>query len=154
MNTRLSLIIISLFLVTACSPSATGNREEQDHNMDTGVNMDMHDHDAIELADHEELPQVVMEAKKDPIGGWNIQLATKYFRFAPEHASQENVPGEGHAHLYVDGEKVMRIYSNWVHLNDLSPGDHVLKVSLNANDHSPLYHDGAEIASATTITQE
>jgi hypothetical protein len=47
-------------------------------------------------------------------------------------------PGEGHAHLYIDNVKRARLYGTWFHLEDLEPGKHIIRVTLNANNHSAL----------------
>ena len=36
--------------------------------------------------------------------------------FAPENVNQADVDGQGHAHIYVDGEKVSRVYGERFHL--------------------------------------
>lgn len=97
-------------------------------------------------------PTVALSATPDPISGVNVQVTTTGFRFAPEHASSEPVAGEGHAHLYVDGEKVTRLYTPWYHLAGLEPGEHTVTVSLNDNDHEALEVDGAPIEASTTVT--
>ena len=40
----------------------------------------------------------------------------------------EHVDGEGHTHLYIDGEKITRVYSNWYYLGKLEPGEHTIRV--------------------------
>ena len=62
--------------------------------------------------------------------------------------------GEGHAHVYVDGEKAARIYGPWFHLGALPPGEVTLGVTLNANDHSLLAVSGRPLKAEKTITVE
>ena len=100
-------------------------------------------------------PTVEITAEVDHVGGFNIHIVTENFRWAPENASQEFVPGEGHAHLYVDGEKVARVYGEWFHLNTsslgLEPGEHELTVDLNGNDHGVYLAQGIRVAASSTI---
>ena len=66
---------------------------------------------------------------------------------------EETTSGEGHAHLYLDGQKVGRMYGEWFHLNqDLSAGDHDIRVVLSANDHSDYVSGGDPIEATTTVT--
>ncbi len=98
----------------------------------------VHDHrgeDRVQVAEGFADPEVSLNIMKDPKSGYNLQISTKNFTFAPQNASLEHKDGEGHAHIYVDGEKVARIYSEWVHLDDLEEGERTIEVTLNANDH-------------------
>ena len=59
---------------------------------------------------------VEVTAEVDPIDGINVHIIPTGFVFAPERVNQADVDGEGHAHVYVDGEKVGRAYGEWFHL--------------------------------------
>jgi len=83
-------------------------------------------------------PTLDFVVTRDPDHGWNLHLITMNFRFAPENVGGEFVPGEGHAHLYVDGEQVARIYGSWFHIDKLRHGLVDVTVTLNGNDHSQL----------------
>ena len=51
--------------------------------------------------------------------------------------------------------KRQRLYGEWYHLDrDLSAGDHDIRVSLNADDHSEYVTGGEPIEATTTITVE
>jgi hypothetical protein len=88
----------------------------------------------------------------DPVGGWNLQIQTQHWAFAPERVNQSSLTTEGHAHLYLNGEKLTRLYSNWYYLPSLPPGEHTLTVGLNANGHEALMHQGTPIQDSVTIT--
>ncbi len=118
-----------------------------------GVTLDGHDHDAhggemaqgmehahddmLSLEDDGTAPELAVELIKDPASGWNLHLLVKNFVFTPENASQPHVSGEGHAHVYVNGAKISRLYGEWMHIASLPEGASV-KVTLNANDHRVL----------------
>ena len=53
-------------------------------------------------------------------------------------------------HLYIDGEKVSRLYGEWHHIGPLAPGEHEVRVELSANDHSAMAVDG-DIIDATAV---
>jgi hypothetical protein len=75
---------------------------------------------------------------EDEVGGWNLQIQTTNFRFAPENVNGANRDGEGHAHIYVNGEKIARVYGPWFHIGSLPEERNEVAVTLNANDHSGL----------------
>jgi len=65
----------------------------------------------------------------------------------------EPMAGEGHAHLYVDGVKVARIYGEWYHLETLPDDAQMISVGLYANNHQPLAVDGVEITDTVMIDE-
>ena len=88
----------------------------------------------------------------DPVSGWNLHVKVEGFTFTPEYVGAEPRMSEGHAHLYVDGVKVARVYGTDFHLGDLGPGTHRITLALAANDHRSFTHDGEEIE-ATVIVE-
>ena len=64
---------------------------------------------------------VGVEAKLDGTSAVNLKITTAEFTFAPESVNGPHVDGEGHAHVYVDGVKINRIYGPYYHLVGLSP---------------------------------
>ena len=110
-------------------------------------------HEPVEVRAGQPIPEVTLGATQDPMGGWNLHIETTNFTFAPQRASGPDLAGEGHAHLYVDGQKYARLYSPWFHLPSLAPGEHELLVTLNANNHAPLHAEGIPIESRVTVTQ-
>ena len=105
-------------------------------------------------------PAVSLEVTKDEIGGFNVHIISENFVWAPERASMEHVDGEGHAHIYLDGEKLGRVYAPWYHLNTsklgLKPGTYELMVDLNGNDHGVYTVDGENVQATASfeVTEE
>ena len=97
-------------------------------------------------------PTLDVELVDDPKGGWNLRLETTNFTFAPENVSTEHVDGEGHAHLYIDGERYSRIYGEWFQVPSLSEGEHTLRVELSANDHRTYAVDGTPVDASVMVT--
>lgn len=110
-----------------------------------------HDHGMMEISEGQPVPVVVIDVFPDPVAGWNLQVQTENWEFAPERVNASSVPNEGHAHLYLNGEKLTRIYSEWYHIPSLPPGEQVLTVSLNANGHEALMHNGEPIEASVKV---
>ena len=94
---------------------------------------------------------LALDVQPDPMGGWNLHIQTGGFRFAPEHASGPHVPGEGHAHVYANGEKIARAYGPWMHIAELPAGRVEISVTLNTNDHRPLSAEGRMLEATSTV---
>jgi len=94
-------------------------------------------------------PTASLELKKDPTGGFNVHVVTTNFTWRPEMASMKYVPGEGHAHVFLDGRKIMRIYNEWFHLNTYQfatkAGEQLLSIEFVGNDHAPYTIQGSPI---------
>ena len=95
---------------------------------------------------------VAVETSVDSVSGLNVHIITEGFTFAPENVNSAHVEGEGYAHIYVDGEKITRIYTPWHYLGDLEPGEHEIKVTLNANSHEEYTFDGSKVEAATVVS--
>lgn len=95
---------------------------------------------------------VSITAEPDAHGGVDVRIATEGFQFAPDSVDQAHTPGAGHAHIYVDGVKLGRVFEPDYRIDPLPPGQHEIRVSLNTNDHSGLVYDGAKVESTVTVT--
>ncbi|MEM6837040.1 MAG: hypothetical protein AAF609_09300, partial [Cyanobacteria bacterium P01_C01_bin.120] len=109
-------------------------------------------HGALMIPEGQPVPEVVIEVSADPVSGWNLQVQTANWSFAPAAVNTASNTSEGHAHLYINGEKVTRIYGEWYHIPSLPPGEHVLTVGLNANGHEALMHEGEPIESSVEVS--
>lgn len=116
-------------------------------------NKNEHFHSQIELAGmpQDDIPSITMRILEDAMGGYDINIQTSNFRFAPDHVGQKDVMGEGHAHIHVDGQKVGRIYGNWYYLDALPPGTHEISVTLNSNNHEDYVIRGTPIEASEVI---
>lgn len=112
-----------------------------------------HDHDhqqIIELA-ADTAPTIALSVLPDPVTGWNLHAETTNFVFAPANSGEAHLAGQGHAHIYLNGEKLARLYGNWFHLGSLPEGPVELRVGLYSNDHKSLSVAGAPIADSITF---
>lgn len=90
----------------------------------------------------------------DEIGaeGGEVTLVAENFTFVRTEVGAPHVPGEGHAHVYLNGLKLGRLYEEKVTLGGLMPGDYVLRISLNTHDHQAYLDDGVPVAAEVTFT--
>ncbi|QPM91043.1 hypothetical protein [Pseudooceanicola algae] len=103
-------------------------------------------HDHSDTAENGAPVSVDFEAFAEGEGSVNLHILTTDFRFAPNAVNTMPKTGEGHAHVYVDGEKMARAYGPWINLTGLDPGKQVtIRVTLNANNHQPLTQDGTPV---------
>lgn len=142
-----NFLLIFALLISAYTYSAWHQYEEYRADQSTHSGQVM-------VADSSQVPTVDIHVEKDSLSGWNLKLDTQAFTFMPEKFGAAHVPGGGHAHLYVDGEKRARIYSRWYHIPDLPRGSHTLRVTLNANSHDEYVHDGRVIADTAKVDVE
>jgi hypothetical protein len=103
----------------------------------------------------EAAPQATLKLQKDPTGGFNVHVVTTNFMWRPEMASMQHVPGEGHAHVYLDGRKIMRIYNEWFHLNTYQfstrAGEQLLSIEFVGNDHAPYTIQGVPVGAEQIV---
>ncbi|HEX6982862.1 MAG TPA: hypothetical protein VF181_08880 [Balneolaceae bacterium] len=111
-------------------------------------------HGKVVVSDSMVVPTVGLSVYKDELAGWNIHLETENFTFTPENFGESHVPGQGHAHLYIDGRKEARLYSSWYHIPELLPGKHILRVTLNANTHDEYVYREEVISDTATVVAE
>lgn len=133
--------------------TATTTENHGDDHASHGATSDHshHHHEPLIVPTDAPAPKVELQIIEDAVQGWNVELQTTNFRFAPENVNKTSQFNEGHAHLYVDGEKIGRLYSPWYHLASLEPGEHIIKVTLNANGHEELQVNQETVADSKTL---
>lgn len=97
-------------------------------------------------------PEVAIDLTRDPMEGYNLHVQTSNFAFTPEAVGLGDVPGEGHAHVYVNGNKLGRLYGEWMHITHLPKGEVTVAVTLNSNNHSSLAVAGKPITATALLT--
>lgn len=92
-------------------------------------------------------PQPTLTLDVEPLegGAYRILLDAQDFTFAPEAMDGPHAPGEGHAHLYLNGVKLARVVRSEYQLGALPSGRHTLRATLNTNDHRTYVVDGAAV---------
>lgn len=148
------------YLLADSKKDETKQSGEMSHS-DEAHTMDEHSGDSLMLHSHNmfnvevgQAPSVSFTAEEDAKSGWNITLKTDKFKFTPENVNGENVVGEGHAHLYVGGEKVARLYGPNFHYDEAFDGTKTFRVTLNANNHEEYAVDGDVIDAQQQISHK
>ena len=108
-------------------------------------------HDVITETDSPH-PTLTLTLHPDGAQSRNLHIGTTDFTFAPEAVNGPHMPGQGHAHVYVNDIKIARAYGPWMQLSALPKGSHTIRVTLNANDHSALAVDGTPIEATVQVT--
>lgn len=98
------------------------------------------------------LKHIIYPDKKD---GYNIQILTENFSFTPARINGDVQDNQGHAHLYINGEKIARLYGHWYHIPSsmLDTGMNYISVTLNANDHSEWAINNVPISSTVRVVK-
>ncbi|MEQ2525118.1 hypothetical protein EKG37_07025 [Robertmurraya yapensis] len=110
------------------------------------------DHGFVEIPEGYDVPSVKIFVTQDQSDTWLLEVQTERFKFNPKMVGA-NLPSynEGHAHLYINGEKVNRIYGRYYNLGTLKLGKNEIKVTLNSNNHGILTHNGKLIENSTVV---
>ncbi len=116
-----------------------------------GHSMPGHGHGTMNVPPGQPIPTLSLEITPDPKKGYNLHLKTTNFRFAPEEVNTAGNTSSGHAHLYVNGKQIARVYSAYYHIFHLQPGRNEIRVTLNANNHDEIAVDGKPIAASVVI---
>ncbi|PIB24548.1 hypothetical protein BFP76_04960 [Amylibacter kogurei] len=150
----MAVVAMTLFQISHDPMSSDMGTETTNMDLASGSGaMEAHQHPPREVSAELPQPSVTHLVFPDIMGGYNVQILPVNFKFTPaaiNHAPQDN---EGHAHIYVNGVKLARVYSNWYHLSgaSLALGENEVRVTLNANDHSEWSVNGITISSTVKV---
>ncbi len=99
----------------------------------------VHNHTPRLVPEGATLPQLQVYLHKDESNGFNLQLVVRNYQLeSPELAGDApNQLLEGHAHIMINGRKRIRLYSEWIHIDQslLRKGTNQLTVTLNSHQH-------------------
>ena len=120
--------------------------DDDDHDGDDDGDGHEHDHaDALAVDPNNPIPTVAIDVTETGVTGtYQLAVALTDFTVTPDAVDTEPVANEGHMHLLVDGAKVDRFYDTTREF-ELEPGEHIVEVELNGNDHRAWTVDGARI---------
>lgn len=145
-STFLQLCIIALGLLIGAyfSNKAIVLHQQIEHGSPTlHTNMD---HGLLEVGNDSIVPTILqLHLEKDKMSGWNLWIETQNFTFTPSNVNQAHLAGQGHAHLYINGQKYARLYSPHFHLPELIAAENEIRVTLNTNGHETMAIGGKAI---------
>ncbi len=144
--TSITFILLTVFpLIPTKSWGNALETEKKDNSLLTNPNFVIahgEKENPLAIPDGQPIPKVTLIVHPDAKKGWNLELKVTNFKFSPENINVGSSFTEGHAHLYINGKKITRIYSNWYHLPSLDSGSNKVTVTLNTNDHRTLMYKG------------
>lgn len=114
-------------------------------------------HGTIEVLAGVRVPEMGVALFVDVMDGYNLQLEVRHFEIIPPikklMASASNAQLEGHAHLYVNGVKIQRVYGHYLHLPGklFRSGINTITISLNDHTHATWTVKGIEIQATLTV---
>ncbi|PIG92636.1 hypothetical protein [Gloeocapsopsis sp. IPPAS B-1203] len=149
---KILIAATALFGVTSISTHAGNIRTQSiiSHSPSNHNQSDNHDQ-IMEIPSGQAVPTVNLVVHKDTMKGYNLEVKVTNFKFAPERVNTAAVPGEGHGHIYINNQKLTRLYGSWYYLENLQPGKNEITVSLNANNHMALADNGKRISDTEVV---
>lgn len=159
MNKLLLITLSSVYSILFFSNSVNANQDRykdnrqhnhQEHSSEESTT-DMHHHKTVMIEQGQPVPNVDLVVYEDALKGWNLEIKLDNFQLTPEDVNGNNQLNQGHAHLFINGQKITRIYSNWYYLETLPVGSNKVKISLNTNSHESLMYQGTMIEDVEII---
>ena len=77
--------------------------------------------------------------------GFKVQLALDNIELVVAPDGAAHIDGQGHAHIYLNGLKLGRLYEDNFEIGSLQPGNYALRIGLNTNDHRPYVTSGQPV---------
>lgn len=92
----------------------------------------------VDVSHSDSIPEItLLEAIEEPMDmGYSLHAELKNWAFTPHQVGKPYQLNQGHIHVYIDGEKAGRMYSNWYYLGKLSKGRHKIAITINGDDHT------------------
>lgn len=97
-------------------------------------------------------PTLSLSANAAEGGGWQVTAKVQNFTFETPSETPQSVPGEGHGHLYLNGLKLQRMYSDTAQIGALPEGRHALTMTLNTGMHQPYMGEAGPVRATAEIT--
>ncbi len=102
------------------------------------------------VGEGEPAPKVSLSVAPDG-EGWKVTVVTDQFEFSDALTGLYHVPGMGHGHIYLGGMKIGRLYQPEARIGALPKGEHVVRLTLNTNDHRAYVIDDQPVTATATI---
>jgi len=114
-------------------------------------------HGTVEIFEGFRVPELGAELFVDAMDGYNLQLELVHYNIIPPikklMTSAPNTQLEGHAHLYINGVKILRVYGHNLHLPAklFKNGINTITISLNDHNHATWTVKGVELQTTLTM---
>ncbi|WP_025026563.1 hypothetical protein [Caldalkalibacillus mannanilyticus] len=96
---------------------------------------DTHTNDTYQTQATQPSFEVTHEVKGQEV---HMEFELQHFELSLKNVNKEKVNGQGHLHVYIDGEKVAKVYDKHFVLKNVPMGTHEIKIELAHNDHESL----------------
>lgn len=103
------------------------------------------------VEDGEPAPEITLEAVAED-DAVMLRVIANEFTFSQDMMGSDHVPGMGHGHLYLDGLKLERLFEPEARIEGLPKGEHILRVTLNTNDHRAYVVDDEPVTASISVT--
>lgn len=159
-----SLLVVPVFaalVVTAALFNGSGGKaaiDARDRPGPTGASrpnsLRATDYVPLEIPANKPVPKLELRLYRDKVSGLNLHLDLRNFQIGPPELRLDNDRIGGHAHLYVNGKKIQRIYGHYVHLPKelFRPGVNLVMVSLNTGDHRVWQYRARQLLASSFVT--
>jgi len=154
MKRYFTIIVLASILVmnnTYAQQSSNEKQSSSDMNIDMTMKMD-HSHLPIAVPSNITTPALSLQINKDTMSGYNLHLQISNYKLMPPPSDITNMADlmsatvhkesgfiEGHAHLYINGIKIQRVYGLDVHLPKKHFKQGLNTVSVTLNNHGHMY---------------
>lgn len=130
----------------------------------TSTTMD-HSHIPVEIPANVQTPSLSLAVSRDWMSGLNLRVHTANYIMTPPPSGLSMIEAmkpsinaetgfaEGHAHLYINGTKVQRIYGHDLHLSEalFKPGLNQINVTINNHGHMYWTAEGRQVMATLFI---
>lgn len=106
--------------------------------------------DICVVAGGEPAPEISLSMIRNDLG-YLVKVESDAFEFTPHLLNSDHIPGTGHGHVYIDGGKLGRLFQNTIQIGELPPGEHLVRVTLNTNDHRLYLVDDEPVEAVMAI---
>ena len=113
-----------------------------------------HEHKMVQMPAEALEPKLAIHLTRDEKSGFNLAIDTENFQLEPPEQGNDAPADllEGHAHIFINGEKIYRAYGRYIHLPAtlFNPGVNQIMVSLNDHAHN-TWSRGPRMVMSTVV---
>lgn len=116
----------------------------------------IHQHTALEIPASTPVPRIEIQVDRDAIDGLNVLIKVEnYILNSPLDKQKATAQLQGHAHVFVNGQKKQRLYGNAIHIPQiwLKQGVNQIAISLNSHNHENWTKDGKSVVGSVFVDQ-